>query len=76
MYGSLKDLIKSAEKPFNIIEEYAALNPKRKVLLCDHYFVEGHGAFENTVNLLWPEATERDMKKLGNFLILLKNTAH
>lgn len=76
MYASIKDLIKSAEQPLNIIEEYAALNPKRKVLLCDHYFVEGRGTFESTVRLLWPEATKQDIKKLGNFLVLLKNTAH
>lgn len=76
MYASLKDLIESAEKPLNIIEEYAALSPKRKVLLCDHYFVNGRQTFENTVKLLWPEATAQDVKKLGNFLVLLKNSAH
>ena len=76
MYASIRDLIKSAEQPLNIIEEYTALSPKRKVLLCDHFFIEGRAAFENTVMLLWPEATKQDIKKLGNFLILLKNTAH
>ncbi len=76
MYASLKDLIKSAEQPFNVIEEYASLSPKRKVLLCDHYFVEGRATFESTVQLLWPEASKQDVKKLGNFLVLLKNTAH
>ena len=76
MYATIKDLIKSAEQPFNIIEEYVALSPKRKVLLCDHFFVEWHDVFRNTVKLLWPEANKQDIKKLGNFLILLKNTAH
>jgi len=76
MHATLRDLIKRAEQPFNIIEEYAALNPKRKVLLCDHYFVEGARSFEKTVSLLWPEAKRQDMKKLANFLILLKNAAH
>lgn len=76
MYGPLKELIKQAELPLNIIEEYAALSPKRKVLLCDHYFIEGRTTYEQTVKLLWPEATKKDMKKLGNFLVLLKNTAH
>ncbi len=76
MLGSLKDLIKSSEQPFNIIEEYAALSPKRKVLLCDHYFVEGRNIFAGTVELLWPEATAQDIKKLENFLVLLKSTAH
>jgi hypothetical protein len=77
MYASsIKELIRSAEQPFNIIEEYVALSPKRKVLLCDHFFVEGRETFKNTVILLWPEAKKEDVKKLGNFLILLKNTAH
>ena len=76
MYANLKDLIRSAEQPLNIIEEYVALSPKRKVLLCDHFFIEGRRAFEGTVKLLWPEASKKDMKKLGNFLVLLKNTAH
>ncbi|MCB1721668.1 MAG: hypothetical protein H6937_13520 [Burkholderiales bacterium] len=76
MYATIRDLLKSAEQPLNIIEEYAALSPKRKVLLCDHYFVEGRETYENTVRLLWPEATKKDMKKLGNFLVLLKNTSH
>ena len=76
MYATIKDLIRSAEQPFNIIEEYVALSPKRKVLLCDHFFVEGRETFQKTVRLLWPEAQKQDMKKLGNFLILLKNTAH
>lgn len=76
MYASIKDLMRSAEQPFNIIEEYVALSPKRKVLLCDHFFVEGRETFANTVTLLWPEAGKADIKKLGNFLILLKNTAH
>ena len=76
MYAKIQDLLKRAEAPLNIIEEYAALSPKRKVLLCDHFFVEGRPAFESTVRLLWPEATSKDVKKLGNFLILLKNAAH
>lgn len=76
MYNTIRDLMKSAEQPFSIIEEYAALSPRRKLLLCDHYFVEGRETYENTVRVLWPEATKKDMKKLGNFLIILKNTAH
>lgn len=76
MHATLKELIKRAEQPFNIIEEYSALNPKRKVLLCDYYFVEGRRSFERTVSLLWPEAKKQDMKKLANFLILLKSAAH
>ncbi|MEM7650705.1 MAG: hypothetical protein AAF204_01310 [Pseudomonadota bacterium] len=76
MYAKIQDILQKAEKPLNIIEEYAALSPKRKVLLCDHFFMEGRPTFEKTVTLLWPEATSKDVKKLANFLILLKNTAH
>ncbi|HOO82913.1 MAG TPA: hypothetical protein PK513_10475 [Alphaproteobacteria bacterium] len=76
MYAKIRDLLTSAEQTFNIIEEYAALSPKRKVLVCDHFFIEGHEIYENTVRLLWPEATKADMKKLSNFLILLKSTSH
>jgi hypothetical protein len=76
MYANLKDFLDRAEQPLNIIEEYVALNAKRKVLLCDHYFIEGYETFEKTVRLLWPEAQHKDVSKLSKFLIVLKNTAH
>lgn len=76
MHASINDLLKRAQQPFNIIEEFAALTPKRKVSICDRLFVEGREAYQNTVQLLWPEASAQDMKKLENFLILLKKTAH
>lgn len=69
----IEDLLQSASRPFNIIEEYAALSPKRKVLLCDQLFIEGKHFFKNTVKLLWPEAAPQDVKKLEKFLNLLKN---
>ena len=73
---TVQDILRSAEQPFNIIEEFAALSPKRKVLLCDHLFTEGRDIFQNTINLLWPEARLHDMKKLEKFLNLLKKTSH
>lgn len=76
MYGTVKDILKSAEQPFSIIEEFAALSPKRKILLCDHLFIEGRDVFQKTVSLLWPEARLHDMKKLEKFLELLKRTSH
>lgn len=76
MYANIQDILKSAQQPFNIIEEFAALSPKRKVLLCDHLFASGRNTFEKTVTLLWPEAQPRDMKKLEKFLFILKQTAH
>lgn len=76
MLGNVSQLLRSAERPFNIIEEYAALSPKRKVLLCDHLFVEGKTKYQNMVTLLWPEANNQDMKKLEKFLILIKNASN
>ncbi len=69
-----EDLLQSVSQPFNIIEEYAALSPKRKVLLCDQLFIEGKSYFKNMAKLLWPEATALDIKKLEKFLNLIKNT--
>lgn len=76
MRSGLREIVENTEKPFSIIEEFAALSPKRKVLLCDHLFVEGRQAFYNTVELLWPEATSADAKKLEKFLFTLKNRSH
>lgn len=76
MQSGLRDIIESSEQPFSIIEEFSALSPKRKVLLCDHLFVEGRQAFYNTVELLWPEATPTDAKKLEKFLFTLRNRSH
>jgi hypothetical protein len=70
----INDILKQAEKPFSIIEEFAMLSAKRKVLLCDHLFAEGRTTFQNTVKLLWPEASTQDTKKLENFLILLRKS--
>lgn len=73
MTGS--DLLQQAGKPFSIIEEFAVLSAKRKVLLCDHLFGKSRRTFRNTVKLLWPEATPPDMKRLENFLVLLRKGA-
>ena len=75
MYANANDLINSAQSPFNIIEEYAALSPKRKVLLCDTLFVETRTDFQNMVRLLWPEAVAKDMKKLEKFLFLIRKSS-
>lgn len=72
--AAARDLLESAQQPFSIIEEYAALSTKRKVLLCDSLFIEGKGRFRNMVKLLWPEAESHDMKKLEKFLILVKSS--
>lgn len=73
-YQYSDDLLHSALQPFNIIEEFSALSPKRKVLLCEHLFSVSHTAFNNTVRLLWPEAQTRDIEKLEKFLKLLRRS--
>lgn len=70
------DIFRKVDQPFNIIEEFSALNPKRKVLLCDHLFYDGYDSFKSTVTLLWPEATPKDVKKLEKFLTVLRRTVH
>jgi len=75
MYANAQELINSAQNPLNIIEEYAALSPKRKVLLCDTLFIESKNDFQNMVRLLWPEARIKDMKKLEKFLFLIRKSA-
>ena len=69
-------ILDSASQPFNIIEEYAALSPKRKVLLCDNLFIEGKVPFQNMVKLLWPESQPKDMKKLEKFLTLIRRSVN
>lgn len=76
MKSGLRDIAESSDKPFNIIEEFAELSPKRKVLLCDHLFIEGRQSFYSTVQLLWPEAGIAEAKKLEKFLFTLKNRSH
>ncbi|MCB1784251.1 MAG: hypothetical protein KDI13_09670 [Alphaproteobacteria bacterium] len=76
MRDGLEEITRGIEQPFNVIEEFSALNPKRKVLLCDHLFMEGRQAFYNTVELLWPNASEADAKRLEKFLYSLRNRSH
>lgn len=76
MRSTVTRLVRKIPKTLNIIEEFASLNPRRKILLCDHLFVKSYESFEETVKLLWPQAVAQDVKKLEKFLILLKKTAH
>ncbi|MBX2833798.1 MAG: hypothetical protein KTR28_02385 [Micavibrio sp.] len=63
------------KQEFNIIEEFAGLSPRRKSRLCDSLYVENRIAFQKSVRLLWPQANERDIKKIYNFLVLLKHSS-
>ncbi|MDB2682987.1 hypothetical protein N9Z27_01900 [Alphaproteobacteria bacterium] len=74
--GNTSKFVPKNTSDFYIIEEFAALESARKMLLCDHLFVDGYDTFYKTVELLWPQAKYADTKKLEKFLILLKNTAH
>lgn len=76
MQNGLRDIREGADRAFNVIEEFSALTPRRKVLLCDHLFTEGRQSFYNTVELLWPQATAIDARKLEKFLFSLRNKSH
>ncbi len=76
MHSGLRDFVDSSSSEFNIIEEFSALSPRRKVLLCDHLFTEGQQAFYNMVEVLWPQAGMNDIKRLEKFLYSLKNRSH
>ena len=76
MNSGLRDIADQGSKFFNIIEEFSELTPRRKVLLCDHLFTEGRQAFYNTIEILWPQASADDAKRLEKFLYSLKNRSH
>lgn len=76
MKSALREIQDVVRYEFSIIEEFSDLTPRRKVLLCDHLFTEGRQAFYNTVELLWPQSTLNDARKLEKFLYTLKNRAH
>jgi len=71
MHSNVKRFL-GTNQDFNIIEEYATLSAKRKVLLCDNLFVDGRSRFQNMVKLIWPEASAQDIKKLEKFLNLIR----
>ncbi len=76
MNSGLRDIADQGSKVFNIVEEFSELTPRRKVLLCDHLFTEGRQAFYNTIEILWPQASNDDAKRLEKFLYSLKNRSH
>ncbi len=76
MKSGLRDVEETGNNQFSVIEEFSELTPRRKVLLCDHLFTEGRQAFYNTVELLWPQASADDAKRLEKFLYSLKNRSH
>ncbi len=75
MRSALRDFV-DYNTEFNIIEEFSALTPRRKVLLCDNLFTEGQQAFYNMVEVLWDKSTMADSKRLEKFLYSLKNRSH
>lgn len=64
----------STESAFRIIEEFIGLSTHRRLLLCEQLYVEGPDYFRGTVGLLWPQATNKDVKKLEKFLLVLRET--
>lgn len=76
MKSGLRDVIEGESRQFDAIRAFADLTPRRKVLLCDHLFTEGRQAFYNTIEILWPQASMTDAKKLEKFLYSLRNKSH
>ncbi|MFP4098148.1 MAG: hypothetical protein ACLFP8_04365 [Alphaproteobacteria bacterium] len=72
MKATLREVIEENGGTFDIIQEFSELSPRRKVLLCDHLFIEGRQAFYNTIELLWPQSNEQDARELEKFLYNLK----
>lgn len=65
-----------SEGQFGIIEEYVTLASNRKVLLCDYLFLEDLERFEKLVQTIWPQADQQDIRKLENFLKLIRVSSH
>ncbi len=74
--NNIRRIAGDKKHPFNVIEAFAILSPKRKVLLCDSLFSGSQSMFRNSVKLLWPETQPIDIKKLEKFLMLLQKTAY
>ncbi len=72
MKSGLREIIEASGGTFDIIEEFSSLSPRRKVLLCDHLFIEGRQAFYSTIELLWPQSNQEEAEKLEKFLYSLK----
>lgn len=74
--SNLQEILEVALEPFDIVQEFTNLTPRRKIMLCDHLFIEGRHTFNGTVEMLWPEADENDAKKLEKHLTTMKVRAH
>lgn len=53
---------------FDVITAFETLDPKRQLVLCDQLFHSGPMTYKNTVKLLWPQATDMDVKALEKYL--------
>jgi hypothetical protein len=58
-----------AGQDFDILEAFAALEPKTRLMVCEQLFAHGQGYFKNTVRTLWPHASDRDARRLEKFLL-------
>lgn len=58
-----------ADKDFDILQSFADLEPKTKLMVCEQLFAHGQGYFKNTVRTLWPNATDADARRLEKFLL-------
>jgi hypothetical protein len=76
MHATIRNFSETSSGSFNIIEEFAALTPGRKMALCDSLFSAIPGAYQSAVRALWPTASGVDMAKLEKFLLLIRKTIH
>lgn len=64
------------QKEFSIIEEYAALNANKKIILLDTLLNEGINQFQKRVKAIWPDVEEHEIQKLDQFLNLVRVASH
>ena len=55
-------------REFNVMQQYAELDGSRKMALMD-CLADSRKNFYRTVTLFWPEAKDKDCKKLEGFLM-------
>lgn len=71
-----RDVLEPEQRDFDIVAEYQFLSAQRQSVLCEQLFLKSQDVFQDTVELLWPHAAERDGLKLAKHLYLLKRHAH
>lgn len=66
---SLRNSNAAAQRHFDVLREFKKLDHSRKISLFDNIVTNNTRSFENTVNIIWSDATKRDAKKLERFIL-------